>query len=66
MRVTVNGRDREVAAGLTVAALLGDAGVDAERTVVELNRQVLTHEAYGSTTLRPGDTLELVEVVGGG
>ena len=66
MRVVVNGREREVTAGATVASLLGDLGLAPERTVVELNRHVLEREGYAGAALAEGDVMELVEIVGGG
>ncbi len=66
MRVTVNGKEREFTDGLTIAELLVGFGLDAGRTVVELNRKVVDRDGYAAAALREGDVLELVEVVGGG
>lgn len=66
MRVAVNGREQEIESAITIAALLAALDLAPERTVVELNREIVTHDAYGVTRLRDGDALELVEIVGGG
>jgi sulfur carrier protein len=61
--VRVNGEKKEIGAGLTVAQLLGEL---AARVVVELNRDVLSREAHGTTILKDGDQIEIVQFVGGG
>ncbi len=66
MQVTVNGESRELAPGITVRGLLDDLGVDAGRTVVEVNRTVLSRDEYDTAVINDGDVVELVEVVGGG
>lgn len=66
MEVTINGEVRELPAGLTVAELLSHFGLKVDRTVVELNRDIVPRERYGEATVAAGDVLELVEIVGGG
>ncbi|HEX9880146.1 MAG TPA: sulfur carrier protein ThiS [Candidatus Binatia bacterium] len=66
MVVQINGEKREVEAGLTVARLLEQFGIRPGRVVVELNRNILSRDAYGPTFLQEGDTLEIVHFVGGG
>jgi thiamine biosynthesis protein ThiS len=64
--VTVNGDEREVAAGITVAGLLESLGLHPGLVVVERNREILDRERYGDVELASGDVLELVHFVGGG
>lgn len=66
MEVTINGDVRELPAELTVAALLSRFGLEASRTVVELNREIVPRDRYGEAAVVAGDVLELVEIVGGG
>ena len=66
MVVRINGEKKEVGAGLTVAQLLDEVGIRPGRVVVELNRDVLSREAHGTTTLKEGDQIEIVHFVGGG
>lgn len=67
MDVTINGEARTLPADkLTVAELLSRLGLEAGRTVVELNREVVPRERYGGAAIVAGDALELVEIVGGG
>jgi thiamine biosynthesis protein ThiS len=66
MEVTVNGEVRELPAELTVAELLSHFGLEVNRTVVELNREIVPRDRYGEAAVAAGDLLELVEIVGGG
>ena len=66
IQVTINGEAREIAAGRSVSALLGDLGLHPRLIVVEHNREILDRERYADTGINAGDTLELVHFVGGG
>jgi thiamine biosynthesis protein ThiS len=66
MRIVVNGRDMDVAEGLSVEGLLAQLGVKREYTAVAVNRDITPKSAYGVTTLRPGDKVEIVRPMGGG
>ena len=66
MRIQVNGESREVAAGSTVAALLGELGVTQPHVAVELNLEVVPRAEHRETVLHEGDKLEVVTLVGGG
>jgi sulfur carrier protein len=65
LKLTINGQDREVAAG-TVLSLLEELGLHPQGTVVERNREIVDREAYRDIHLSEGDVLELVRLVGGG
>jgi len=64
--VTVNGEDREVAAGLSVARLLGELGIRPGAVVVEINLDIVPREQFSGHLLSAGDTVEIVHFVGGG
>lgn len=66
MKITVNGRAREVAPGTSVATLLETLSMEIARVAVEFNRAILPRERFGATLLQEGDTLEIVQFVGGG
>lgn len=66
MIVNINGEDKEIASGISVAQLLEDLGLRPGRVVVELNTEVVAREAHGGTHLEPGDRVEIVHFVGGG
>jgi len=66
MQVRINGEQREIPDGLTVAALLGHLGVKAQRVAVEVNDSVVTKDRHGLHRIAAGDSIEIVAFVGGG
>jgi thiamine biosynthesis protein ThiS len=66
MKIRVNGEEREIADGLSLARLLEELQIRAGRVVVELNRNIVSREAHDTTLLKEGDALEIVHFVGGG
>jgi len=66
MKITVNGREMEVADGLSVEALLRHLAVKREYTAVAVNREITPKRAHATTVLRAGDNVEIVRPMGGG
>jgi sulfur carrier protein len=66
MNIQVNGQGREVAAGSTVANLLGELGVTQPHVAVEVNLEVVPRAQHRNTILSDGDRVEVVTLVGGG
>lgn len=66
MKVTINGEQREVPSGLNVVSLLGHLGIRAERVAIERNLDVLPRDRWPETQVAPGDSYEIVHLVGGG
>ncbi len=65
--LTVNGEERELPAGSSVADLLRAHRLDPRMVVVEHNRVVLRDRgAYARIELSRGDIVEIVHFVGGG
>jgi len=65
MRLQLNGKEREVGEVRTVEELIQSLGIH-RMIVVEHNGAILDRDAYPTTALREGDTLEIVHMVGGG
>lgn len=66
MNIQVNGQGREIAAGSTVANLLGELGVTQPHVAVEVNLEVVPRAQHRNTILSDGDRVEVVTLVGGG
>lgn len=66
MRLRINGEDKDVAEGMTVADLVASLGLAGRRVAVEYNRDVLPAAAWAARALADGDELEIVHFVGGG
>ena len=66
MTITLNGDKHELAAPVSVSALLQQLDIDARRVAVELNLTVVKKTAYDSSVVKEGDEVEIVNFVGGG
>ena len=66
MQIEVNGQEKEVAAGMTVASLLESMSLQPLRVAVEVNRDLVPRSGHGDKTLGLGDVVEIVTLVGGG
>ncbi len=66
MRVVVNGEDRDVPEGTSIADLLGLLGLAEVRVAVEVNRTVIPRARHPEAALSAGDRVEVVQFVGGG
>jgi thiamine biosynthesis protein ThiS len=64
--VSINGEEREVAVGTTVAVLLRSLGYEPRTVAVERNGAILARSAFEGTALEAGDRLEIVRFVQGG
>ena len=64
--IVLNGDERSVGAGMTVAGLLRSLELHPGMVVVEKNREILAREALQATLVEEGDRIELVHFVGGG
>ena len=65
MQMTINGNTRDISAG-DVSGLLQELGLDASRVAVELNRAIVLQANFAQTPLAAGDSIEIVQFVGGG
>lgn len=63
--VTINGSAHECE-GQTVAQFLEAHSYNLQRVAVERNGQIVIKAQYASTVLCDGDTVEVVNFVGGG
>jgi thiamine biosynthesis protein ThiS len=66
MKICLNGEEREISDGLSVAQLLEELQIRPGRVVIELNREIISRDSQGLTLLNEGDALEIVHFVGGG
>ncbi len=66
MRILVNGNEQQMTDHTNIAALLEMVGVNPEQVVTEHNGDIISPERYGAIHLNEGDTIELIQFVGGG
>ncbi len=66
MEILVNGKPVTCAERQTLQALLVELGFVPEAIVVERNAEIVQRSEYPTTVIADGDTLTLIEFVGGG
>ena len=67
MKIKVAGEKKEVADGLTVAALIEQEQVEMpEYVTVSVNEEFIEKSAFGSYVLQEGDEVEFLYFMGGG
>ena len=66
LSVRINGEERRVAGGLTVAALIAELGLDAKRVAIERNLEIVPRSIFTEVQVEDGDQYEIVHFVGGG
>ena len=66
MNITLNGQARDVEAGTTIGKVVDLVTTDRQRIAVERNLAIVKREHYDDTTIKEGDVIEVVTLVGGG
>ncbi len=66
MRLTVNDQPTDLPEGATIVTLLERLALPGTRVAIEVNRQLVRRVDHAATTLRDGDVIEVVTLVGGG
>ena len=66
LQIRINGEQRRVARGLTIAGLVSELGFDPARVAVERNLEVVPRSTLGAAAVHDGDEYEIVRFVGGG
>ena len=66
LSISVNGGHRRVTAGMTIADLALELGLDPARVAVERNLEVVPRSTLAAVKVEDGDDYEIVTFVGGG
>jgi len=66
VRCTINGKQTTVDATKSLQQVLREMGLSPQRVVVEKNTEILHREDFASHYIADGDTLEILQFVGGG
>ena len=66
MQIRVNGQFEALDETATLSDLLARFELAPLRVAIEVNEQLVRRADYGETTLRAGDRVEIVTLVGGG
>ena len=66
MQITLNGEPFDIEQPLSVVALLDKLDIDARRVAVEHNLTIIRRHRFPEVMVGDGDTVEIVNFVGGG
>ena len=66
LSIRVNGEERRVPDGISIAGMLGELGLDARKVAVERNREIVPRSVLDEMPVEAGDDYEIVHFVGGG
>lgn len=66
MQIQLNGKERDVRDGITVAELLTEMNIHPERVAVLVNQEIVKKPSYASAILQGGDAVEVLTVMAGG
>jgi thiazole synthase len=64
--ISVNGEHRRVVAGMTIAELAAELGLEPIKVAVERNMEVVPRSTLAQVRVEDGDDFEIVTFVGGG
>ncbi|MGH9237958.1 MAG: sulfur carrier protein ThiS [Vicinamibacterales bacterium] len=66
VQITLNGEPFEIEQPLSVVALLDKLEIDARRVAVEHNLTIIKRQRFPEVIVNDGDSVEIVNFVGGG
>jgi thiamine biosynthesis protein ThiS len=66
LNITLNGEKKDVPDNITIVGLLDFLKIQHQRVAVELNAEIVKKDKYGGTSIKEGDSLEVVSFMGGG
>lgn len=66
MKITLNGQPKEFAAETSLQNIVEQFCRNSTRIIAEVNGNIIRSPLWKSTSIREGDTIELVSFVGGG
>jgi thiamine biosynthesis protein ThiS len=66
VQITLNGEHFEIDEPLSVTALLAKLDIDPRRVAVEHNLDIIKRQRFSEVVVGEGDTVEIVNFVGGG
>ena len=66
IQVRINGENRRVAKGVSIAELVSELGFDPARVAVERNLEVVPRSTLSDVKVQDADDFEIVRFVGGG
>jgi len=66
MEIILNGLKENIEAGMTLKELLAHKNINANTVACELNLKIIRRAQLEHVTLKEGDELEIIRMIGGG
>ncbi len=66
MQIQLNGEPKELKEDLSLQQLLDELQIPAGRVACEVNLKIIKRATYPETMIREGDTIEIIQAIGGG
>ena len=66
MKIKVNGEERAIAQATTLEQLIQSLGLESKVMAAAVNMEIVKQDAWDKAVLNDGDTIELLDFVGGG
>mgnify|MGYP000007866137 FL=1 len=66
MDIRLNGQAFDAPDGCTLQDLVERLGLAGKRLAIEVNGRIETRSAHASHQVQPGDSIEIVQAIGGG
>ncbi len=66
IKIMLNGKEKEFTTIPNLKILISQYCTDSQPVIAELNGQIVKKQTWEHTPVSPGDTIELVSMVGGG
>lgn len=66
MNITLNGEPKQLDHQLTLQELLDSLQIPAGRVACEVNLKIIRRAQYAATPLQEGDSIEIIQAIGGG
>ena len=66
MIIVLNGESKEFPSNVSIQQLLDQLTIPAGRVACEVNLKIVKRAFYPDTVLKDGDTVEIIQAIGGG
>lgn len=66
MKITLNGQEKQLDASPTLRQIIEQFCKQRTHVIAEINGEIIKSPQWEKTSLKDGDTIELVSLVGGG
>ena len=66
MKLTINGNEKEFTTNITLLDVVKELSLEGKVMAAAVNMEIVKQDAWDKHQLKDGDTLELLDFVGGG